>query len=137
MKTPIIKSSRGFSLLEVTVGLAVIGVLAASAVSSFSGFTASVKEAEAQQHARQFKVAVDVYQAFGGEIPADATPAEVMAKLKSKADDLSAQQVAGLTGSFINERVNLSEAMVSELNPQGFVGEGEHRERCDKQHRLL
>jgi prepilin-type N-terminal cleavage/methylation domain-containing protein len=133
MKTQTIKTNRGFSLLEVTVGLAVIGVIAASAVSSFSDFTASVKQAEAQQHARQFKVAVDVYQAFGGEIPADATPGEVMAKLKSKADDTSAQQVAGLTGSFINQRMNLSEAMVENLNPQGLVGEGEQTTRTPVQ----
>jgi prepilin-type N-terminal cleavage/methylation domain-containing protein len=108
----------GFSLFEIITGIAVIGILTASALGSFRDMAESMREAEAQKQARQFSIATDVYVAFGGEIPEGATPEEVLAKLKTTADADSAEQVAGLTGSFIDGRMGIGGSSESESDSQ-------------------
>ena len=65
------RNHRGFTLIEVMVVVAVIGILAAIAVTVFANVQARARLAKAQADLRAVASAVTTYQARLGVLPAD------------------------------------------------------------------
>ena len=65
------KNSDGFTLIELMIVIAIIGVLAAIAVPQYQTYTARTKFSEVILATTKFKTAIDVCAAVKGSIPAD------------------------------------------------------------------
>lgn len=63
------KSQRGFTLVEMIVVIAIIGVLATVVVIRYSGQTDQAKVAAAKAHLSQFESAVISFQSQNGRLP--------------------------------------------------------------------
>src|SRR2546425_1674973 len=65
--------SRGFTLLELMVAMAIIGILAAISMSLLSNMTARARLARAQNDVRGIATAVVVYSTHMGSLPTQLT----------------------------------------------------------------
>jgi general secretion pathway protein G len=63
------KAQRGFTLVEMIVVIAIIGVLATIVVIRYSGQTDQAKVAAAKAHLSQFESAVISFQSQNGRLP--------------------------------------------------------------------
>lgn len=64
------KSRKGFTLIELIVVIAIIGILATVLMPKFAGFTESSKKTKAISNARNIAVAVEALQAESKEVNA-------------------------------------------------------------------
>jgi type II secretory pathway pseudopilin PulG len=119
MKSHPCSTYGGFTLTNVLVTVAIIGVLATGAFRSISSTNEGVLESKLQGDVKSINAAINVYETFGGNIPEDATPAQVLAKLKSKSSALTREQTNGVTGSLVDPRLK---AIVM---AEGSGGEGQ------------
>lgn len=97
--------AREFSLFEM---LAVVGAMAAMTgmgVVAVQDLRESAERSQLQRDVGRLNNAVQTYLMNGGTIPADADPAAVLARLKTKATTATATTVVGLSGPFIDERI--------------------------------
>jgi prepilin-type N-terminal cleavage/methylation domain-containing protein len=68
-----IGDSRGFTLLELMIAMAIIGILAAVSMSLLSNMTARARLARAQNDVRVIATAVVVYSSHMGFLPTELT----------------------------------------------------------------
>ena len=98
------RNQRGFTLIELMIVVAIIGILTAIAFPLYAGIQARARVAKAQADARTLASAVVVYSAHTGLLPGDLT------------DLTSATVVNGVSaGPFINPLPCV---------PQAWVGAG-------------
>ncbi len=100
-----LRGARGFTIVEVLVGIGVISVLSSVGYFTVTNIQEGAKENRLQSDITSMNAAVRSYLANGGSIPADATADEVIIKLKTRADVASAAKSMGMTGSFVDVRI--------------------------------
>ena len=68
------KMQQGFTLIELMIVVAIIGILAALAVPAYQDYTIRTKVGESASLASAARTAVDVYYSETGTLPAAAVP---------------------------------------------------------------
>lgn len=96
---------QAFSLLEVVIVLAVVGILAAAGFSTMSDVSQPVKVAKAQADVDSLNRAVQVYLASGGTLDQNSDLDMVMQKLRSRENSETADSLVGLGGTKIDTRL--------------------------------
>ena len=66
-------ADRGFTLVEVIVVVAILGIIAAIAIPMYQNYIASSKQGAAQTSLEQFGVLLESYRAERGSYPSDGT----------------------------------------------------------------
>lgn len=95
-----------FTLVEILLVVAAISVVATVGVVGLSGMRESADLRKLQNDVAVVNNAIDAYLASGGVIPPDATPEQVLAKLKTAADPAGTAAL-GFTGPFLDRRLQL------------------------------
>ena len=95
---------KGFTLIELMIVVAIIGILAAVAIPAYSDYTAKAQVSEAFSLAASAKQAVTLYHMETGDFPVGGTPdANTLVGLAAKADIIGAYvesvSVANTTGA--------------------------------------
>lgn len=70
-------TQQGFTLIELMIVVAIIGILAAVAIPAYTDYTARAKVTEAVGALAAAKTSVSEYYTSMGEMPADATAAGI------------------------------------------------------------
>lgn len=68
-----LRNKKGFTLVELIIVIAILGILTAIAVPKFSGFTTKAKTGADTANIKTIQNAVHVYEAEKGEYPDTAT----------------------------------------------------------------
>lgn len=107
MKTQTL-SQRAFSMLEVMIVIAVIGIIAAIAMPSIGSLSNGVKETSLVSDVATINRSIQAYQATGGDLKNINDPQVVLDKLKSS-NEVSASKISTtFSGSMIDKRLAVS-----------------------------
>jgi len=96
---------RGFSMIEMVIVVAVIGVLAAAVSIVASGTIQGAREARASQDEKVLNSAVLAYLTSDGDLSGVKGGEAVLAKLKTTVTAEQRQRIPGLSGSFLDPSV--------------------------------
>jgi len=96
---------RGFTLVEILVGIGVISVLSSVGYFAVTNIQEGARENKLESDVASMNSAVRSYLANGGTLPAEGAVDDVLAKLKTRANTATAAKSMGLTGSFIDARI--------------------------------
>lgn len=110
----VIPAKAGFSLVEILLIVAAVGVLAGVAYQSVTGVKESSADAKLLSDVRVLNSAIDSYRASGGSLEDVLAWTDVLAKLKSTASN--AQEIAAPKGPFIDVRVTAVEQSPEEAS---------------------
>ena len=83
--------SQGFTLIELLVVVAIIGILSAVGVVSFSGYKASAEKKQAEITLNSIYLAEQEYKSNNGEYFISASQPDIVTNLFDGVDDLSEQ----------------------------------------------
>jgi type IV pilus assembly protein PilA len=108
------KIQQGFTLIELMIVVAIIGILAAVAIPSYQDYTARAQITEAVSLTSSFKTGLAEYYADRGSYPANLT---------AVGSTTSGRYVASITLSSAASSVTLLATMATTVNPgiQGSV----------------
>lgn len=95
----------GFTVVQLVVVLSIIGIIAGMMMEMYSDVPGAAESHKLASDVRSINAAIDVYRTFGGNLDGVNTPQAVIAKLQTKADSITAEQTAGLTGSLVDRRL--------------------------------
>lgn len=99
-------NTKGFTLIEALLVVAVVSILGGLTYNQVASTREAAHDSKLSSDVQTLNNAATVYQTFGGTIPADATAAIVLAKLKTRRSAASANTSSGITGSYIDRRVS-------------------------------
>ncbi len=116
---------RGFTLIEVLLVVAVIAILGGVGVAVMDNVAESSRVSKLENDVAVVNSAAQLYQVSGGSIPANATPAQVVAALKQAANAATAGKIAGFRGGAIDAR------MIVVMQTQDEAGSNRARARWD------
>ena len=103
--TRLVKRSRGFSLIEILIVVAVMSTIAAIGLVQFGNTTTAVKSTKLQQDVAAVNRAVKTYVMSGGDLTTVRSGEQVIEKLKSVAASSQRSKIAGLRGSMLDYRI--------------------------------
>ena len=83
--------SQGFTLIELLVVVAIIGILSAVGVVSYSGYKTSAEKKQAEITLKSIYLAEQEYKSNNGEYYYNASTSNIVTNLFDGIDDLSAQ----------------------------------------------
>ena len=83
--------SQGFTLIELLVVVAIIGILSAVGVTSYSGYKASAEKKQAEISLNLIYLAEQEYKSNNGEYYYNASTSNIVTNLFDGIDDLSEQ----------------------------------------------
>lgn len=121
MKNCSLSSRAAYTLVEVLSAVTIITVVTSVAVEVLSSAPESTAEQKLQSDVRSLNTAIDIYLTFGGSLEGADTPQDVLRRLQTKADSLSAERTAGITGTLIDPRMRVKlqpESEVSSTKPR-------------------
>ncbi len=98
-------SRRAFTLIEVLLVVAVIAILGGVGVVVMDNVAESSRVSKLENDVAVVNSAAQLYQVSGGSIPANATPAQIVAALKQAANAATAGKIAGFRGGTIDPRL--------------------------------
>lgn len=96
---------RGLTLIEPLICLFAFTVLFAIAFPLIQNTPTAVATRKLESDVRTVNAAIDVFRVFGGEVDSVSVPGDILRKLQSQADALTAEQTLGLSSSFIDRRL--------------------------------
>ena len=108
--------AAGYSLTEVLIAIAVIGIFAAIAMPSISGNRSSAETVKLQSDVKTINQAIQVYLANGGNLDGVTDPQAILNKLKTTRTVESAAKFAGLSDSMIDQRLAANMVNSGEAN---------------------
>ena len=85
------RQSQGFTLIELLVVVAIIGILSAVGVVSYSGYKASAEKKQAEITLNSIYLAEQEYKSNNGEYYFSTSTSDLVINLFDGIDDLSAQ----------------------------------------------
>lgn len=105
----IIKNNKGFTIIELMIAVAIIGILAAIAIPAYSNYTARAKASEALTLADSAKTAVSEYYQSNGTLPANNSAAGL------------ATSITGTNTSYVTVSDGIITALTTSLGASGRV----------------
>ncbi len=106
--TPIAQSEiRAFTLIEVLGAVLLIAALSVLTMGLIPDTPKRAAEAKLKNDVRTLNTAIDVYTIFGGSLDSVDSVSDLVTKLQTRADAVTATQTAGLTGSLIDPRLTV------------------------------
>lgn len=91
-KIKLLGTSKGFTLVELIVVIAIVGILAAILIPQFTGFQAKAKSTQVMVEAKQIATAAD-----GLYVELDAIPTEEQIVEVAGEDDIDPDNISGLS----------------------------------------
>lgn len=104
-------NQKGFTLIELMIVVAIIGILAAVAVPAYQDYIVRSKVSEGIVGASEFKTAISEYYSFRGVLPANNADAGLLSTAASYATDYVAS-----IGTATNGVVTVTFATADELH---------------------
>lgn len=95
----------GFTVIEMLATIGMIGTFTFLVIATISPLFDKAESAKLKDQVGALNQAVQVYLSSGGTLTSSSTASQVIAKLRSTADEHSAKQIAGFRGSFIDPRL--------------------------------
>jgi len=117
------RNQDAFSLVEVLATVAVITILASGAILGWGGIKGASESSQLRSHVQMLNSAVAVYRSSGGDLSGSLSVGEVLTKLKSVANEESAQRLNGYRGATIDQRLRAepqSEAEAASSQPRAM-----------------
>lgn len=96
---------NGFTLIEILAIVGIVAILSGAAVITINHTRESTRVSKLESDVATINAAIDVYTINGGSLPSSATPQEILAQLKTRADTTTAPTIAGLRGSMVDLRL--------------------------------
>jgi len=105
VRRPFSHRALGFTLVEVLLVVVAISLITTAGYFTVVAVRDSARESKLQSDVKTLNASVQSYLANGGSLPSDTTAQGVLSKLKTRASATSAVKAMGLTGSFIDDRI--------------------------------
>ena len=108
--------SKGFTLIELMIAIAIVGVLAAIAVPAYSNYLARARVAEAVNYAQSCKTGYVEYYSTNGQLP--------VSNIQANCPSVATQNIASVAigGAIPAIRINLNAAAVNNPLPAAIRG---------------